>query len=244
MAAVGLHHGRAHRRGGARRNYLTDDERSEYRLRKAQLAALESDIERARDTARQAAAGVRLGVASHPEASSAAVHGERSRLTDGAKIIIRPIERADAHDLAAGLHRLGALSRLQLFRAPVERLSAEQLSQLTEVDHVSHDAVVAFDAATGEGIGLAQYIRSSEDPTQAEVTCAVLDRWQHRGVGAALAERLARQARAAGIERLTAFSIVGNDAARRLMAHVACSISERSAGGIIEMTGIARHATS
>lgn len=226
------------------RSYLTDDERREYLVLVAELGALEEDIDRTRATARRAAGVVRLELAVHPEPLRAAVYGEHVRLADGGEIIIRPIEPGDARDLAVGLQRLGALSRFRRFRAPVERLSADELSELTDVDHVSHEALVAFDAATGDGIGVARFIRVPEDPAQAEITCVVLDRWQHRGVGTALAERLAARARAVGIERFTALTIVGNEPARRLMAHVADSISEHRTGGIMEISGLSRRATS
>jgi N-acetylglutamate synthase-like GNAT family acetyltransferase len=63
---------------------------------------------------------------------------------------------------------------------------------------------VAADAETGEGVGVARYVRDNDDPEQAEFACTVADAWQERGVGSMLAERLAGRARAAGIERFRA----------------------------------------
>jgi protein lysine acetyltransferase len=83
---------------------------------------------------------------------------------------------------------------------------------------------------------VARYVRIAEDPTRAEVFCAVLDPWQHRGVGSALAERLAARARAAGIERCTVLIVLGNEPARRLLAQVAEEIGERRDGGMIDIT--------
>ena len=53
---------------------------------------------------------------------------------------------------------------------------------------------MAIDAATGEGVGVARYVRVPDDHARAEVACTVVDPWQHRGVGSALAERLATRA--------------------------------------------------
>jgi GNAT superfamily N-acetyltransferase len=220
------------------RSDLSDDERREYATLVAELRALEEDIEHARATARHSTAGLGLDLGAAPEPAHAVMHGEHVRLADGEEIVIRPIEPGDAHDLGAGVRRLSALSRLQRFRAPIDHLSADELTELTDVDHESHEAIVAFDAATGEGIGVARYARAPDDPAQAEFTCAVLDRWQHRGVGTALVERLAARARAVGIERFTVHILVGNQPARRLVAHVADVISEHRAGGTVEIVGL------
>jgi GNAT superfamily N-acetyltransferase len=224
------------------RSYLSPDERREYSTLVAELGALEEDIKSARAAARRATAGFGLELRTHPEPAHAVMHGEHVRLADGGEIVVRPIEPGDAHDLAVGIHRLSALSRFRRFRAPIDHLSPARLTELTDVDHESHEAMVAFDAATGEGIGVARYVRAPEDPAQAEFTCAVLDRWQRRGVATALIERLAARARAVGIERFTAQTVVGYEPARRLVAHVADVISERRAGGTLEIGGVSRGA--
>jgi RimJ/RimL family protein N-acetyltransferase len=226
------------------RSYLSPDERREYLTLVAELGALEEDIKSARATARRATAGFGLDLRAHSEPAHAVMYGEHVRLADGADIVVRPIEPGDMHDLAIGVQRLSALSRFRRFRAPIDHLSPTQLTALTHVDHESHEAMVAFDAATGEGIGVARYVRSTDDPAQAEFTCAVLDRWQRRGVGTALVERLAARARAVGIERFTAQIVVGNEPARRLLARVADVIGEQRAGGTIEISGVPRGPTS
>jgi GNAT superfamily N-acetyltransferase len=225
------------------RSYLTPDEEREYSTLVAELGALEQDIKGARAAARRATTGLGINLRADRE-PHAVMHGERVRLADGAEIIVRPIEPGDAHDLAVGVQHLSALSRFRRFRAPVDRLSPAQVTELTHVDHESHEAMVAFDAATGEGIGVARYVRAADDPARAEFTCAVLDTWQRRGVGTALVERLAARARAVGIERFTTLITVGNEPARRLVARVADMVSEHRAGGTVEISGHAPGATS
>jgi GNAT superfamily N-acetyltransferase len=204
-----------------------------------QLRALEDEIGAARRAARQQVRDLPAARVRGP-----ALRGERVALADGAQIVIRPIEPGDADELAAGFERLGALSRFHLLGERVERLDKRQLAALTNVDHHSREALVAIDAATGEGIGLALYERAADDSTHAEVSCTVLDPWQHRGVGSALAERLAARARAVGIERCTALLVLGNEPARRLLAHVADEIGERREGGTVDVTAQARRPTS
>jgi RimJ/RimL family protein N-acetyltransferase len=226
------------------RSYLSPDERREYLTLVAELGALDEDIEHARAAARRATAGFGLDLRAHPEPAHAVVHGEQVGLADGGEIVVRPIEPGDAHDLAVGVQHLSALSRFRRFRAPIDHLSPARLTELTEIDHESHEAIVAFETATGEGIGVARYVRAPDDPAQAEFTCAVLDRWQRRGVGTALVERLAARARAVGIERFTALIVVGNEPARRLVARVADVVSEHPAGGTVEISGRSRGARS
>ena len=177
-----------------------------------------------------------------PRRTAPALRGERVKLADGAEIVIRPIEPEDLNELAIGFGGLGALSRFRRFRQRIDRLTYEQLVALTDIDHESHEALVAIDAATGEGVGVARYVRVPDDPARAEVACTVVDPWQHRGVGSALAERLAARAGAAGIERCTALVVLGDQPARRLLAHVVDEIAVRRDGGTLDITAQARRA--
>jgi GNAT superfamily N-acetyltransferase len=213
----------------------------EYATLVDQLRALEEDIGAARQAADHARAG--RGVERPaPREPARALRGERVKLADGAEIVIRPIEPEDLNELAIGFGGLGALSRFRRFRQRIDRLTYEQLVALTRIDHESHEALVAIDAATGEGVGVARYVRVPDDPARAEVACTVVDPWQHRGVGSALAERLAARAGAAGIERCTALVVLGDQPARRLLAHVVDEIAVRRDGGTLDITAQARRA--
>jgi N-acetylglutamate synthase-like GNAT family acetyltransferase len=202
----------------------------------AQLRALDEDIGAARHSVQRVTCG--RGIARPVPARNR--RGERVTLADGAQIIVRPIEPEDMPDLAGGFRRLGALSRFRRFREQIERLTQQQLIEFTHVDHESREALVAIDATTGEGVGVARYARLADDPTSAEVACTVIDGWQNRGVGTALVERLAVRARAAGIERARALILLGKERARRLVAHVAEETGERRDGATLEITAEAR----
>jgi GNAT superfamily N-acetyltransferase len=218
---------------------LNDEERRELATLVVQLRALEDDIKAARHAAQRARE--MRGVARHgARESGLALRGERVILADGAQIFVRPIEPEDAQDYEVAFRRLSALSRFRRLGERVDRLTPEMLIAATHVDHESHEALVAFDAATGEGIGEARYVRAPHDPLWAEVSCTVLDPWQHRGVGSALVERLAARARAVGIERCTAHIVLGNEWARRLLAQIADEIDERSDGAVSVITAEAR----
>jgi hypothetical protein len=135
-----------------------------------ELHALEADIAAAR--AASASARARGGLdlrkpAKHPTAER---RGDRIRLPDGAEIMIRPVEPTDAPLLEIGLEHLSAMSRYRRFRTRVDRFSSDQLQELASVDHRTREAIGALDPQSGEGVGIARYVRDPRDPKQAEVT--------------------------------------------------------------------------
>ena len=110
--------------------------------------------------------------------------------------------------------RLGPRSRLLRFGGAKTTLSAADLELLTRVD-ADHHVLVAL--ADNDPIGIARLVRNGAD---ADVAFAVVDEWQHRGVGTILADRLAADARAAGIERLHATMHADNRSSLALMRRV------------------------
>jgi RimJ/RimL family protein N-acetyltransferase len=201
----------------------------------AQLRALGSDIDVVRRAARRAAASNGVGLLAHDEAAPPRPHGEHVRLRDGAEIVIRQVGPEDAAQLKIAFERLGAVSRYRRFLAPLDHLTPKQLSYLTRVDHTDHEAIAALDAVTGDGIGIARFVRDPDDAAMAEVAIVVADAWQGRGVGTALVERLAARARAVGVRRITARMLVGNEAARRLIARHAAIMSEQRRSGTVAL---------
>lgn len=141
---------------------------------------------------------------------------------DAADLEIRPISPADRAALQAGFDRLSRESRYRRFLAARRGLSKAELRYLTEVDHHDHEALVAFDRRTGEGVGVARYVRSAEHPESAELAVAVVDDWQGRGVGSRLAGELAERAQQEGITVFTAVMLAEN----RLMLELARSLGE------------------
>ena len=131
-------------------------------------------------------------------------------LRDGEQILIRPIRPDDREQLADGMRRLSDESRYRRFFTPTSNLSAAQLRYLTEVDHHDHEALVALDPDGGQGVGVARFVRSRDDPERAEVAVAVADDWQGRGVATALLHRLTQRARDEGVRRFSADVMADN----------------------------------
>jgi GNAT superfamily N-acetyltransferase len=123
---------------------------------------------------------------------------------------IRPIEPDDKDALLRGFERLSERSRYRRFLTPHDALTAEELRYFTEVDHRDHEALVAIDPDTGDGVGVARYVRSVADPTAAELAVAVVDDCQGQGVGSRLVGALAKRARGEGIASFTALMLAEN----------------------------------
>lgn len=129
---------------------------------------------------------------------------------DGASVRLRPIVPEDKPLLVDVFERLSEQSRYRRFFTNLRQLSPATLSHFTEVDHSNREAIIAIESTSGQPLGVARYIRSSDDPHAAEVAVAVIDDWHRRGVGPALLAELRTRARQEGIGRFVAVVQAGN----------------------------------
>jgi RimJ/RimL family protein N-acetyltransferase len=141
------------------------------------------------------------------------------RLKDGAPILIRPIRPDDKGLLESGLRYLSETSVQRRFLAPKRSFSRAELRYLTEVDGRDHVALVVESPVdpVRRVIAVARFVRWQNEPEAAEAAIVVADDWQQRGLGTLLAERLADEARGAGITRFTATMASDNVPAHKLM---------------------------
>lgn len=140
---------------------------------------------------------------------------EEIRLRDGSRATIRPIQPDDKALIVAAFAQLSPDSRYRRFFTTLDTLDERRLAFLTEIDHRDHEALIAIEPETGAGIGVARFVRV--DANVAEPAIVVVDRWQRRGLGLALLERLADHARAEGIARFSGVVLVENHDALRLV---------------------------
>jgi GNAT superfamily N-acetyltransferase len=129
---------------------------------------------------------------------TAAIAGEEARLRDGSRVLIRPIRPDDRELVRAGFERLSPESRYRRFLTPMPTLTDQQLAYLTDVDHDDHEAMIAIDPATADGLGISRFVRDAERPRTAEAAVTVIDEWQGRGLGTALLTALTERARKEG----------------------------------------------
>jgi L-amino acid N-acyltransferase YncA len=159
---------------------------------------------------------------------------EEVTLRDGSNVLIRPVEPADKELFVAAWDGFGEESRYRRFMGAKGSLSAKELAYLTEVDHVDHEALGARDAETGLGVGVARYVRLAQ-PEVAEAAVAVVDEWQHRGLGSELLDRLTIRARENGVERFHASLFATNRAMLALFEELGEIEVQSSGDGRIEI---------
>jgi GNAT superfamily N-acetyltransferase len=154
-------------------------------------------------------------------------------LRDGSRVELRPVRRSDAELLLRGFERLSEESRYRRFLCSMPELSESMVRYLTDVDHHDHEAVVALDPETGEGVGVARYVRDRNRPERAEAAVTVIDDWQGRGLGTLLLELLAVRARDEDITRFTALMLASNDEMMELLQSLGpVRVIDREAGTV------------
>jgi nucleotide-binding universal stress UspA family protein/RimJ/RimL family protein N-acetyltransferase len=155
-------------------------------------------------------------------------------LRNGARVTLRPIAPEDKPLLAAIFERLSEQSRYRRFFTSKAELSAAELDYFVDVDHSDHEAIIAIDPSDGEALGVARYIRSTDDREVAEVAVTVADDWQRRGLGRALLDRLTYRARREGVRRFSALVQSENSASLGLLEGVG-DTQRRSDTGVVEL---------
>ncbi len=134
-------------------------------------------------------------------------------LRDGELVDFRPVTPEDRQTIKNGLASLSTQSRYFRFFTPLSKLSDEQLRYLTEVDQESHVAWIALahDLPGHPGLGIARFIRLTDQPTIAEFAVVVIDRYHQKGLGTILMAILYRLASIKQIKTLRGYVLPEND---------------------------------
>jgi RimJ/RimL family protein N-acetyltransferase len=133
-------------------------------------------------------------------------------LRDGRTLNIRALQPEDRDALTAAVQRMSDESIYRRFFSPKRRFTEREVDFYTNVDFVSHVALVALVEERGQPlvVGGARYIVT--EPGVAEVAFAVDDAHQGLGIGGRLMRHLAAVARRAGLRQLVAEVLAGNAA--------------------------------
>ena len=133
-------------------------------------------------------------------------------LRDGELVDFRPVKQNDKETIQKGMLDLSSKSRYFRFFSPILKLSDAQLYNFTEIDQQNHVAWIALAHNEPEqrGLGIARFIRIQNQPEIAEFGVAVIDSYQHRGLGTILLAVLNRMASIKGIEILRGFVLADN----------------------------------
>jgi len=156
-------------------------------------------------------------------------------LRDGTTATVRAASAQDRDALRRFFHDLSPGSRRNRFFAAGEPPQAivDRFAESFEDDHAL--TLVACRHVDGEVriIAVATYIGLTD--TAAEVAFAVDDRFQGKGIGTLLLERLAARAAAHGFQRFHATTLEGNDAMREVFRDSGFQIRSRSTAGTVEV---------
>jgi RimJ/RimL family protein N-acetyltransferase len=159
-------------------------------------------------------------------------------LEGGTKVHIRPIAPEDEPLLHEAVAAMSERSVYFRFFSPLKRLPDALAHRLAVVDHNNRFALVATtDKPTGKEriLGVARYDRAPGTDV-AEVAVAVVDEFQHRGLGGALLAILARAAREHGIKTFTLIVLPENQQMLGLLRKMGWIHHARLSGGVYDIT--------
>jgi ribosomal protein S18 acetylase RimI-like enzyme len=159
-------------------------------------------------------------------------------LTDGTKVHVRQISPEDEpllHEAVAAMSERTVYFR---FFSPLKRLPDALAHRLAVVDYNDRFALVATTHRPGakERIaGVARYDRAA-DTDVAEVAVAVVDEFQHRGIGGALLAILARVAREHGIKTFSLIVLPENQQMLGLLRKMGWIHHAKLSGGVYDIS--------
>jgi GNAT superfamily N-acetyltransferase len=159
-------------------------------------------------------------------------------LDDGTLVTLRHVRPDDAAELKRAFDKLSPSSRYRRFLGGQgTTLSDSALRYLTHVDGRDHVAIVAMTKAdgahAGTGLGIARYIRTTDEPTVAEAAVTVIDPMQHKGLGRLLAIGLARAALERGVRRFRGTVLADNRPVRLLLEELGAVVRPADDGYLL-----------
>jgi RimJ/RimL family protein N-acetyltransferase len=152
---------------------------------------------------------------------------------------LRQLVSSDRPAVIDAFSSLSRQSRYWRFGAAKAELTHADLDRLTDVDPPRADAVGAFVGA--ELVGMAQY-GGGDETRGPELGIVVVDGWQRRGVGQALAGRLITRARALRHPRLQARVLADNRPGLRFVQRLGFTSAARDGTFVVhelDLTGLA-----
>ena len=160
-------------------------------------------------------------------------------LRDGTPALIWPLLPTDAEMLRDVFRRLSPESRRHRFLQVLDQLDDSMIRRLVDsVDGVQHIALLLIVLPPGgqeEPAGVARLLQHSDDPAAADIAVTVVDEWQRRGAGAALASALMER-RPAAVTRLHTVVEADNRGSLTLLSKLGQMSSDLPNQGVREVT--------
>ena len=136
-------------------------------------------------------------------------------LADGRSVVIRAVRPDDKPLFTDAIERSSLETVYGRFLTPRRSFSDEELRYLTEFDGVGHFALGA--EFEGRGVGVARFVRSDEEPADAELAFAVDEDYRQVGLATALLKPLLVAAEERGYRALYCLVLAENLAASTLL---------------------------
>jgi acetyltransferase len=153
---------------------------------------------------------------------------------DEDKLTIRPAEAADEGAVREFLETLSAESRWKRYHNAVPRVMPWMIDPVVRPDHVTHESLVA--CRGGKVVAIAEWGRTAPDAATADMAIVVSEDCRRHGIARALIRRLARNARAHGIESFSGSILSVNRASMALLFNVGQNVSTKLDGGTVEFS--------
>jgi RimJ/RimL family protein N-acetyltransferase len=160
-------------------------------------------------------------------------------LRDGTLAQIRPLLPTDGETVREVFRRLSPDSRRRRFLQTIEELDEAMMERLVgSVDGEQHVGLVLTVlplAGPAEPAGVAHLLQDPAHPAIADIAVTVVDRWQRRGGGGALASALLER-RPAAVTRLATVVEAGNQASLALLARTGRMSAGLPHAGVTDVT--------
>jgi RimJ/RimL family protein N-acetyltransferase len=156
-----------------------------------------------------------------PRARSIAVPGD-------VRLGVRAVTSDDRDALGVLFARMSLEARHMRFLTSKTDFSWHELTYLTDIDHLCHEAFAAIDERDGSMVAVARYVWVDDHPWTAEVAAEVIDELQGLGIGTALTRLTVKAARDNGFELLRATTLADNTRARALLSRLGFRPTGRS----------------
>jgi GNAT superfamily N-acetyltransferase len=142
-------------------------------------------------------------------------------LTDGTRVLIRPLREEDREREEDFIRRLSPDSRRFRFLGTFKEASPELINQLMDVDYVQRAAFVALAHDNGKlrEVGVSRY-SATGGKGHCECAVTVADDWRRRGLGVLLMRHLIDLARRNGYKHMVSLDAGDNEAMRDLASYL------------------------
>ena len=162
---------------------------------------------------------------------------EETRVIDGCKVSIRPTKPVDERRLQEHFYSLDKEDVVARFFHEKTRFLRSDVEGISQIDYTHNLTLIAVTGEFGFGkvIAVGEYLLD-EDDKLAEVAFSVLRRWQGKGLGYILMQKIAEAARENGIDGLMAYTAADNQAMVALFKTLPYQVTTRLEDNVLKLT--------